>query len=216
MCVRVFGDLSSTRVAVVLNTPPRLLSNQFAIAQGETLTLNQTHYNATDAETDDGDLEFTVEYVEHGQFKFANTQNNVTMFSLKQVSAGNISFTADDSGVPPAINMSVSDSGGLVDGPALTEITFVAKTTTPTTTVTSTPTTTTTIATTTSTTTDPITSVPAVNTSSMSTLPTTISPTESPKPTQSPTSSTAVPVVGKEEERSIGTMVGGIVNYICG
>ena len=82
------------------------------------MVLSGTDLSATDVDTVDSTLQFTVSGVTGGQFEeVANPGVAITTFTQAQVTAGDVQFVHDGGEAAPAYSVTVSD-GALSDGPA--------------------------------------------------------------------------------------------------
>ena len=100
---------------------PMITANNLSLDEGESVTLTGANLAATDSDSNDASLIFTVSGVTGGEFQAATT--TVTGFTQAQVTAGEITFVHDDGEAAPAYNVSVSD-GTLTGGPAAASISF--------------------------------------------------------------------------------------------
>jgi len=104
------GPHSAAITFTQLNDTPILLTNKLAINQGQTVVLTAADLSATDKETAADELLFTASTIERGHFEDIQTPGTqVTTFTQQKIAATQIQFIADDSGLAPTYNMSVSD-----------------------------------------------------------------------------------------------------------
>jgi len=106
----------------VANDAPVLTVNRLVILEddiGGAIVLTEQNIAATDNDSDDLALLFTVSDVEHGVFRNAHTWAPVVTFSQADVANGDIEFVHQPVGsewLPPSYKVTVSD-GELQDGP---------------------------------------------------------------------------------------------------
>ena len=122
------GQVSNTATVTLTITPqddnPVLGNNQLTITEGGTVILTGAELSATDAETLDSTLQFTVSGVTGGQFELvASPGVAITTFSQQQITDGDVQFVHDGGEAAPAYSVTVSD-GALTDGPLAATITF--------------------------------------------------------------------------------------------
>ncbi|MFK8031921.1 MAG: cadherin-like domain-containing protein, partial [Gammaproteobacteria bacterium] len=111
------GPVAAVNDAPVINT------NALSIDEGETVILTAADLSATDEETDDSSLTFTVSNVTNGQFELAsNSGVAITTFTQAQINAGDVQFVHSGE-APPNYSVEVSD-GMLTVGPEAAVITF--------------------------------------------------------------------------------------------
>ncbi|WP_163836141.1 retention module-containing protein [Spartinivicinus ruber] len=112
------GNQSSQQLTINIldvNEPPTITTNTLDIDQGETVTLQPTNLAATDPETNNPDLVFTVSNVQNGQFQLVSNGSVVTSFTQAQVTNGEIQFVHNGTDNPPSYTVTVTDEGGLTD-----------------------------------------------------------------------------------------------------
>ncbi len=107
---------------LVLAHPPTLTANSLTVSEGETITLTAANLAATDADSADDEITFTVSNVTGGQFLVEG--NAATSFTQTQVAAGQIAFAHDGNEAAPAFDVAVSD-GTYTDGPYAASISFM-------------------------------------------------------------------------------------------
>ena len=93
------------------DTLPVLLNNHLRINQGETIVIISDGLSATHpGHNDDGDLQFNLLNVTHGQFYWRNTPAEVLdHFYQQNITDGLIQFTHDNSTQAPVYQVSVTD-----------------------------------------------------------------------------------------------------------
>ncbi|MEM7173281.1 MAG: cadherin-like domain-containing protein, partial [Pseudomonadota bacterium] len=111
---------------------PTIVNNSLTITQGETVVLDGNDLSATDPDSDDTSLTFTVSSVTNGQFEnTASAGVAITSWLQSDVTAGNIQFVHDGSANAPAYDV-VVDDGELNSGAvAAASVTFTLATVTP-------------------------------------------------------------------------------------
>src|SRR3546814_19801555 len=94
------------------------------IDEGGTAVLSAAELAATDPDSDEGGLLFTVGGVTGGQFELvANPGIAITSFTQAEVTAGEVRFVHDGGEAAPAYQVSVSD-GAPTSGPTAAAIDF--------------------------------------------------------------------------------------------
>ncbi|TQV83304.1 cadherin-like domain-containing protein [Denitrobaculum tricleocarpae] len=107
------------------NDLPEVVENRLKLDEGETVVLDASNLRATDTESDDAGLIFTVSNIQHGQFELVAAPGvAVTSFSQAQIAAGAVKFVHDGGEVQPSYSVSVSD-GEDSTAPAAAGITFL-------------------------------------------------------------------------------------------
>ncbi len=97
---------------------------RLAITDGGNVVLAGANLSAADVDDSNATLLFSVTNLSGGQFELlSNPGVGVGSFTQAQLSAGQVQFVHDGSGIAPAYAVSVSD-GTLVDGPAVATISF--------------------------------------------------------------------------------------------
>ncbi len=94
-----------------VNDSPVITANNFAITEGQALTISATELAATDLETDDDSLRFFVSRVSGGHFEWTGTpQFQTTSFTQAQVYAGQVLFIHHSDESAPSFDIAVDDS----------------------------------------------------------------------------------------------------------
>jgi len=110
--------------STVPNLPPRLINNKLTVNKGQRVTLTSVDLNATDMDSNDVDLVFTVSNVQHGQFEIVSNLNvRIGRFTQRQVIGSEIQFVHDGSDNAPAYAVSVND-GNFSSAPVNATINF--------------------------------------------------------------------------------------------
>ena len=122
------GQVSNTATVnltiTAANDAPVITSNALTITEGGTVVLTGTDLSATDAETPDAALQFTVSGVTGGQFELvASPGTAITTFSQAQITSGAVQFVDDGNEVAPSYSVSVFD-GAATTGPLAATISF--------------------------------------------------------------------------------------------
>ena len=118
-----FRTSSRPALHLVYSYPPTLTANSLTLGEGEALTLTAANIAATDADTADDAITFSVSSVTGGEFLVAG--NPATSFTQAQVLAGQVAFAHDGGEAAPAFSITVSD-GEVSDGPHATSINFTS------------------------------------------------------------------------------------------
>jgi len=106
------------------NETPVLINNALSIEKGGTKILDTENLSATDVDSNDPGLQFTVSDLQHGEFQFING-TIIAEFTQQEVTARNIQFVHDNTNIAPMYKISVSD--GLLDtSPEYATITFAS------------------------------------------------------------------------------------------
>ncbi|BHH85198.1 cadherin-like domain-containing protein [Desulforhopalus sp. 52FAK] len=109
-----------------INETPAITENSLTINEDQTVTLTSSDLAATDEESIDGDLLFTVETVDGGQFENTDLPDTaITSFNQTDVADGKIIFVDDGDETAPSYSISVSD-GTLTSAEASATIDFTA------------------------------------------------------------------------------------------
>ncbi len=104
---------------------PSLGNNRLTINQGQTVVLTPTDLSATDTYDNIANLIFNISNIQNGQFTSVNSSAiSLTQFTQGNVTRGDIQFIQDGSSNAPSYAVTVIDSYGFTDGPALGSITF--------------------------------------------------------------------------------------------
>ena len=109
--VRLYSRaLSPAEILVLFNGMPVLGNNQLTINEGQTVILTPSILSATDADSDDASLLFTVTNVQNGQFeRVSNPLEPITTFTQQEIIEGDIQFVHDGSETAPSYSVKVSD-----------------------------------------------------------------------------------------------------------
>ena len=100
---------------------PVLTANSLSIGEGDTVTLSSVDLAATDTDTEDALLTFSISSLDGGQFLLGG--NPVSSFSQSDISAGQVAFQHDGGENGPTYDVVVSD-GTSTDGPETASISF--------------------------------------------------------------------------------------------
>jgi hypothetical protein len=101
---------SLTITVNAVNDPPVFTANDFTLSEGQVLTLNNANISATDVESNDNDLRFTISNVTHGQFELASMPGAaITSFTQNQVTGAQVVFVHDNSEFAPSFDITVDD-----------------------------------------------------------------------------------------------------------
>ena len=114
--VSVSDGLASTTPAAAAvsftnqNDAPVLGANSLTLDEGEMVVLDGSDLSASDIDSDDPSLVFTVSNVQQGQFELTSAPGiAITSFTQAQVTAGVVEFVHDGGELPPSYDVSVSD-----------------------------------------------------------------------------------------------------------
>ncbi|MBE7380909.1 MAG: DUF4347 domain-containing protein [Leptolyngbya sp. SIO1E4] len=109
-----------------LNDLPELLRNELAINEGQTVLFTTDNLSATDLETLDPDLEFSITNITNGAFLVNGaTFDTTATFTLLDIIEGRVSFQQDASNNLPSYDVAVSDGTDTV-GPEAATVDFTA------------------------------------------------------------------------------------------
>ena len=118
------GPIAATITFTPLDDPPVIVNNALTITEGQTVVLSASELSATDAETLDASLQFTVSGVTGGQFELVAAPGAaITTFTQAQITGGAVQFVHDGGEAAPSYSVSVFD-GALTTGPAAATVTF--------------------------------------------------------------------------------------------
>ena len=101
------GSLSSAAAGASVtftnvNDAPELVTNALTLEEGETVTLGAANLSATDAETADSALIFTVSNLSGGQFEEVGAPGTaITSFTQQQLTDSEIRFVHDGGEAAP-------------------------------------------------------------------------------------------------------------------
>jgi hypothetical protein len=116
-----FRPASRPALHFVFAAPPTLTAHSLTLSEGETVTLTAANLAASDADSTDEEITFTVSNVAGGQFLVAGSA--ATSFTQAQVAAGQVAFSHGGGEAAPTFNVTVSD-GDYSVGPYAASITF--------------------------------------------------------------------------------------------
>ena len=116
-----FRSASRPSLHLVLANPPAITANSLTVGEGETVTLSAANLAATDADSPNETLIFTVSNVSNGQFLVAGTP--AMSFTQAQIAAGEVAFVHDGGEFAPSYSVEVGD-GAFQDGPLGASIAF--------------------------------------------------------------------------------------------
>jgi len=123
----VFGQSSqslSSETSSSMNDAPVLVNNNLLIDQDQTIILTTNLLSATDIDSDDISLTFTMSNIQHGRFEYVDNPGiAITSFTQQDVIDGNVQFVRDGSDYLPVYEVSVSDGTSATE-PAPVTITF--------------------------------------------------------------------------------------------
>ncbi|MEN9359951.1 MAG: hypothetical protein RL095_1486 [Verrucomicrobiota bacterium] len=86
----------------------------FAVIEGASLVLSTAHLNASDEDSTDSQLRFTVSGTLNGKFTKSGSTSGITSFTLADVKAGLISYTHNGSEAKPSFSFTVTDASGVI------------------------------------------------------------------------------------------------------
>jgi len=103
---------------------PVLVNNALTITEGGTVIFSATEFSATDADTADDALTFSVSSISGGRFEFvASPGTTITSFTQQEVTNGDVQFVHVGGETAPTYSVTVSD-GVLSDGPSAASVSF--------------------------------------------------------------------------------------------
>ncbi|MCA9051256.1 MAG: hypothetical protein KDA89_21110, partial [Planctomycetaceae bacterium] len=114
-----------TLTVTPVNDGPVLGNHSLTISEGQQVLLTTAMFSATDVDSNDPDLVFTVSNLTAIGFYQLNNNTTVTSFTQAQVAAGEIVAIHDGGEIVPAFDVSVSD-GSASTTPTAAVITFTA------------------------------------------------------------------------------------------
>ena len=115
------GPAAATITFTNQNDAPVLGNNSLTLSEGATVVLTAADLSATDVDSPDPSLNFTVSNVVNGQFLLSGAPT--TTFTQADVTGNLVSFVHDGSEAAPSYDVEVSD-GALTTGPVAATITF--------------------------------------------------------------------------------------------
>jgi hypothetical protein len=121
--VAALSDSATITIDVtdVNDNAPVLTANSLTLSENDTVTLDGSNLAATDADSDDPFLSFTVSSVSGGEFQVSGVPQ--TTFTQSQITASQVAFVHDGGELAPSYSVTVDD-GELSSGPNVAVITF--------------------------------------------------------------------------------------------
>ena len=104
------AESAATVSFTVVNDPPVITAASFTIEEGATVDITPDQLTASDEESDDGSLAYTVDSVANGSFLLDG--DGATSFTQADIVAGRVAFQHDDSELAPAYTVTVADGDG--------------------------------------------------------------------------------------------------------
>ncbi|MCB1234145.1 MAG: tandem-95 repeat protein, partial [Verrucomicrobiae bacterium] len=101
-----------------VNDGPAITINELTLEEGETVDITPAMIAAADVDDDPVDLVFTVTNLAGGEFLVDGQPS--TTFTQQDINDGRVQFVHDGGEIPPAYDLTVTDSGGLADSEPLT------------------------------------------------------------------------------------------------
>ncbi|MDB9528277.1 cadherin-like domain-containing protein [Oscillatoria sp. CS-180] len=98
---------ANVTLTTVNDAPEIIIADPFTVAEGGRVPVRAQNISATDEESNDADLIFTVFDLVAGQFLVAGVPGNT--FTLQQINQGTVQFEHDGSETPPTFTLTVSD-----------------------------------------------------------------------------------------------------------
>ena len=123
-------DLDATPNTITIdvtavNDAPEIAINTLIIAEGATVTLDNTMLHATDVESGPAALSYSVSGLGGGFFALATAPTvAISSFTQAQVDAGNVIFTHDGNEAAPSYTLTVTDSSGTPSAPSAATISY--------------------------------------------------------------------------------------------
>ncbi len=127
LAISVFDGVFTTNETVAVDVvdvndvAPILTVNEIDILEGEALSIGSANLAATDEDSPDGALIFSVSSVSGGEFLVAGSPS--TSFTQDQITTGDVTFVHDDSETSPSFDVAVSD-GTLGTSPVAASVNF--------------------------------------------------------------------------------------------
>lgn len=115
-------------VTFVRTIPPQILTKQFTIAQGQTVTLNGANFNLTDVYSAQNPLNLRVNFssLQHLWFNSTNSNTTVTVFTQNDLLNRKISVTQDGTSNTPSAMVSGIDDTGLTSTSVPVNINYIS------------------------------------------------------------------------------------------
>ena len=105
----------------VENTAPSLTANNFTFTEGQTTVITSSVLAATDTESSDMDITFSLSAITGGEFQLtSNLGVAVTSFSQSNIANAELIFVDDDNEQAPTFNISISDNVNITSPVAAT------------------------------------------------------------------------------------------------
>ncbi|MEO1497007.1 MAG: cadherin-like domain-containing protein [Planctomycetota bacterium] len=103
---------------------PQLVANSLQVTRGAAVVLSESHLSASDADTLDSDLVYSLAGVAGGRFERVSSPGQaVTSFSQSEITGRAVRFVHDNSMTAPSFRVSVSD-GTSMTTPLAASVTF--------------------------------------------------------------------------------------------
>ncbi len=121
------SDTATVDVSVgAVNDPPVLGNNSLTVSEGGVVTLTGDDLSATDLDSDDAALVFTISNVQGGHFEFGQTPGvAIASFTQAQVVVEAVRFVHDGGEAAPSYTVTVSDGTASDIGSAVIDFTNV-------------------------------------------------------------------------------------------
>ncbi|MGD1928409.1 MAG: cadherin-like domain-containing protein [Leptolyngbyaceae cyanobacterium] len=101
-----FTEATGTGTVTTANDAPTILTNEFKVTEGELLSITAAVLDATDEDSDDANILFTISGTDAGSFLVNGTAS--TTFTRQDISDGNVTFLYDGE-TSPVFSINVSD-----------------------------------------------------------------------------------------------------------
>jgi VCBS repeat-containing protein len=96
-----------------VNQPPQLTTNVLTISEGGTVTLSSSNLSATDIDSSNPNLRFTISNAKGGEFQVDGVARE--NFTQRKVTNGNVQFIHNGDDEAPSYDVTVSDDGLITD-----------------------------------------------------------------------------------------------------
>lgn len=107
-----------------INEAPVIDNNSLTLIEGQTTVLSNSDLSATDPESTNSSLSFSVSSISGGQFEYVSTPDAaITSFLQSDINTGNVHFVHNGTDTIPTYDVTVTD-GSLTTGPATAAINY--------------------------------------------------------------------------------------------
>ena len=99
--------------SISFKTQPKLVTSTITLKEGETITLGKENFEATDVDSSNNQIKFTISNPLNGSFE-VNGQKNATEFTQADITEGNVKFIHDGGEDAPSFDVKVTDGSNII------------------------------------------------------------------------------------------------------